>query len=458
MRLINQLVFVSLLSLLAASSTASVAQTLEQRPAPEAVQSAPNASQAASNEMPVVPAGTSLQVEVAHKYPMKVGEAIEGRLLHPIYVNNQLVVPSNTPLQGKVIALEPDKKTRLQGRLRGDFTPFHTAEVRFDQLVLPGGVVAISAAFAEKGAPVIHLSTPGVAPKTSFVAREWAQAKSQLHDRIAFFTAPGKGDRALQMLYHQLPYHPERIEAHTAWNFELTEPLTLPVAAINAPETAVAPPAGVHQPEAWWIHADLAGAVTSATAKPGDAVQALVIEPVYDKDRQMVVPQGSILVGHVTTAKAARPLGRNGKLRFTFQEIRFPEGVNRQVEGSLAGASTEKTQNLSLDAEGTITPRSQASAIAPLLLTMLAGRALDQDGNMYADTGVASNGFGVIGRIVGMAAGNRNIAAGIGFYAAGLSFYQNFLRSGHDVVFPKDTRIEIQTTPLRAPVLKPEGQ
>ena len=77
---------------------------------------------------------------------------------------------------------------------------------------------------------------------------------------------------------------------------------------------------------------------------------------------------------------------------------------------------------------------------------------------MTANTGVASNGFGLVGRIIGIAAGNRNFAAGIGFYAAGLSLYENFLRSGHDVVFPKDTRIEIETTPLRAPVLKPEGQ
>jgi len=58
------------------------------------------------------------------------------------------------------------------------------------------------------------------------------------------------------------------------------------------------------------------------------------------------------------------------------------------------------------------------------------------------------------GRVVGVAAGNRNLAAGLGFYAAGLSLYENFLHAGRDVVFPKDTRIEIETTPLRAPILK----
>ena len=129
-----------------------------------------------------------------------------------------------------------------------------------------------------------------------------------------------------------------------------------------------------------------------------------------------------------------------------------------EVEGALAGAATEKTQNLSLDAEGTISPRSQSSAIAPLLLTLLAGRALDEDGNLTTQTGVASNGFGLVGRIVGVAAGNRNFAAGLGYYAAALSFYDNFLHSGRDVVFARDTRIEIETTPLRAPVLTPGAQ
>jgi hypothetical protein len=83
---------------------------------------------------------------------------------------------------------------------------------------------------------------------------------------------------------------------------------------------------------------------------------------------------------------------------------------------------------------------------------------LDDDGNMTAQTGVASNGFGLVGRIVGVVARNRNVAAGIGYYAAALSVYENFLRPGHNVTFLKDTRIEIETNPLRAPVLKPTSQ
>jgi hypothetical protein len=429
------------------------AQSLEHRPAPQPEQPA---QQAAPVE-PVLAKGTSLQVEISRHYPVKVGEPIEAHLMHPIYAGGKLVVPQNTVLEGRVTALQPDTKMRWHARLRGDFTPYHNVQVQFDKLMLPSGAVPIAAADVANGAPVLRLSAPGVSPKQSFIARRWSEAKANMHDRIAYFTAPGKGDRALQMLYHQLPYHPERIAANTAWSFELTAPVDLPenTASLPAPAPTVS---GTGKAEVWSVNATLSRDLTSATAKPGDPVEALVVEPVFDKDNQLVVPQGSKLVGKVSIAKAARSFGRNGKLRFTFQQVQFPEGYHREVQGALAGAATEKTQNLSLDAEGTITPRNQSSVIAPLLLTLLAGRALDQDGNLTAGTGVASNGFGLVGRVVGIAAGDRNLAAGIGYYAAALSVYDNFLHSGRDVVFPRDTRIEIETTPLRAPVLKPQGQ
>jgi hypothetical protein len=439
------------------------AQTLQQRP-PEKPVTPPvtSAPQPLVPDKPVLPAGTSMQVEILRHYPMKTGIAIDGRLVYPLYSDGKLALPENTPVHGVVTALEPDSKERIEGRLQGDFTPFHIAMVRFDELTVDGESLHVSATGATTGAPVLRLAAAGAVPKQSLIARQWTQAKTRMHEQIAFFTDPGLGDRATQMLYRQLPYHPERIPAHTSWTFELAEPLTLPErpAEIADPDPAPASKTPVN-PETWSVHALLTAEVSSASAKPGDPVRALVVEPVLDKDKQLVIPQGSVLVGHVTTAKAARSLSRNGKLRFTFQQVQFPEGTGapaagQPVEGALAGATTQGAHSLDMDPEGTITPKNQSRVIAPLLLTLLAGRALDQDGNITAQTTVASNGFGLVGRIVGIAAGNRELAAGIGYYAAALSVYRNFLRSGHDVVFPKDTRIEILTTPLRAPVLKPE--
>lgn len=447
--------------LIAAALLAGVplhAQTLEPRPPslPAALPAAPSTITTAGAPPPagpVVPQGTNLQVQVSRPYPIKINQPIEGRLLFPVFVDGKLAVPEGTPLSGSVVALAPDRKARWHARLRGDFTPFHVAQVQFNEMLLPTGAVPISTGGATIGTPVLHLAAPGATAHRSLLSRYLKHAATQLHDRVAWFTARGFGDRALQLLYHQLPYHPERIEAKTAWSFDLQTPLALaPAAATPQPAD---PPAPNGKPETWSVHALLTAGLTSATARPGDPVNALVVEPVYDKDHQLVVPQDSVLEGKVTAAKPAHSLGRNGKLRFTFQRVLFPRGANQTVEGALAGATADRAQALTLDAEGTISPRNQSSAIAPLLLTLLAGRALDQDGNLTAQTGVASNGFGFVGRIVGVAAGSRNLAAGIGYYAAALSVYDNFLRPGRDVVFPKDTRIEIETTPLRAPVLTP---
>jgi hypothetical protein len=449
------LVAVSSLSLLplAAGQTLHLRQAAPPAPPVQAAPAPP------PPQKPVLPKGTSLQVEIERHYPMKAGETIEGSLMHPIYWDGKLAVPAHTRLRGRVVALEPNRKERWHSRLNGDFTPFHTPEVRFDEILLPDGPLKIPAAVAADGAPVLRLSAPGTGgKKRAFIAKEWQMAKTQLHDRIAFFTAPGKGDRLLQILYHQLPYHPERIEAHTAWSFELAAPVALPELPHKDPASLASATHTVGGRELWAIDAQLMSGVTSATAKPGDPVDALVVEPVYDKTHQVVVPQGAMLIGKVTTAKAARTLGRNGKLRFSFQQVRMPAGASQPVEGSLGGASVDKSQNLSLDAEGTVTPKNKSSAVAPLLLTVLAGRALDQDGSMTANNGVASNGFGAVGRVVGIFAGDPNLAAGLGYYAAGLSVYENFLHSGRDVVFPKDTRIEIETTPLNAHVLTPQGQ
>jgi hypothetical protein len=105
---------------------------------------------------------------------------------------------------------------------------------------------------------------------------------------------------------------------------------------------------------------------------------------------------------------------------------------------------------LQLDAEGGVQSKSRKGAAVPLALTFLAGRALDDDGSLAGNSAVASNGFGIVGRVVGIVASSRNLSAGIGFYAAALSFYERWVARGHDVTFPRDTRIEVTTSPSRS--------
>ena len=106
-----------------------------------------------------------------------------------------------------------------------------------------------------------------------------------------------------------------------------------------------------------------------------------------------------------------------------------------------------------MDSEGGIQPKAQNRVIVPLVLTLLAGRAFDDEGSRVGNSAVAS--IGIVGRVVGIVASSRNVAAGIGIYGAALSFYDLWLARGHNVVFVKNTRIEITTTPRRSPLNAP---
>jgi hypothetical protein len=397
-----------------------------------------------------VPTTTPLSVQLTQHVPMKVGEPLEGRLLYPIYVDNQVAIPAGSVLRGTVTRLESDRSHRIHSRLRGDFTPFHTPVVHFEDLVLPDGAVEpIASDSATDGVPILRLSPAPGQKKGSLISRQIAQEKQRLKDAASQITAPGRGDRLVQFLYTQLPYHPERIDSGTAWTVNLAQPLAIQVTNAPLPVTAKAdPPAESSQPE-WRLHAYLQQTISSANRKPGDSFEAMVSEPIFDSRHEVVVPQGSQLVGEITRSKPAKSFGRQGKLRFHFRELKLPSGFSQPVEGTLVGVDANKSADLQIDSEGGIAPRPQNRVVLPLVLTFLAGRAFDDDGSQLGHSAVASNGFGIVGRIVGIAASSKNVAAGIGFYGAALAFYDLWLAHGKNVVFVKNTRIDVTTTPGR---------
>jgi hypothetical protein len=392
---------------------------------------------------------TPLSIELPRHSPMRAGEPIQGRLLYPVYVGDKVALAKGSRFQGRITRLDSDRSRRIHSSLRGDFTPFHIPVVQFDQLLLQDGAVQpVSCSSARDGAVLMRLSPP--APKKgSLIRRQWSDLKQRVRETTAFFTAPGRGDRFVQVLYTQLPYHPQRIESGTTWTVELEQPLR-----VNLPDVPVADP--VKQPadpsNEWHLRAYLQQTISSARAKTGDTFHAYVAEPVFNSDHAVVVPEGSLLTGEITQAKPARSFGRQGRLRFHFRELKLPSGFSQPVEGTLSGVDSDKSAHLQMDPEGGVQPQSQNRVIVPLLLTLLAGRAFDDDDSRIFNSAVASNGFGIVGRVVGIAASSRNVAAGIGVYGAALSFYDLWLARGHDIVFPKNTRVEITTVPSRSPM------
>ena len=394
----------------------------------------------------VIPAGTPIQVKLTQHRPSKLGP-IQTTLMHAIYVGDILALPEGVTVSGRVTAFRPNTSARQDARLNADFTPYRTPVVQFESATLPGGTsLPFAATRATDGAPILHLAPRPARPRRAFVMQEIALLKSQLRDTGQAVVAPGLGDRLLQLLYHQLPYHPQRIEAGTSWVCELTSSLNLP--PINrAPSPLATPqlrPATAGPERKLLLHTYLNQRISSASTHSGDTFTATVAQPVIAPDRSTIVPQGAKLLGIVTRSRPAKSFGRAGVLRFNFRQLDLAGNPPQNITGSITGADSSASDNLQLDPEGGVTRRPQSRILVPLAMVFLAGRPLSDDWSAAGGAAVGSNGLGLFGRVIGIASTSRDLAAGIGFYGTAVSVYRRWIRRGPDVSFAKDTWIDVE--------------
>jgi hypothetical protein len=402
-------------------------------------------SQTGGNSL-TIPAGTPLEARLAQHAPMKVGTPLHATVAYPIYVHDVVALPAGTRLTGSIIALQPDKPRRVDARLNADLTPFHHPVVRFDHAELANGTsIALLTSQASDGAPLLHLTAPLQGKKRSLIGEQWDGLRQRMNDTKQAILGPDKGDRLLQLLYSQLPYHPERVETGTAWSCVLTEAIKLqPATGSHSAALIETKNQDPTEKPSLLLHAYLNQELSSKDAKAGQSFNATIAEPLRGPNDSLLVPEGAVLVGAVTRAHPAKSFGRGGVLRFDFRQLRLPEGERKQINGSLAGTDSAAGTKLQMDAEGEVKPQSQSKVLVPLALGLLASRPLDSDSSQLAGATVGSNGLGFAGRIVGMASASRNLAAGIGFYGTAVSVYRRWIQRGKDVEFPKYNRIDVE--------------
>ncbi len=424
----------------------------------------------------VLPAGTPLVASVPDHLPMRVGAPVDAQLLYPVYAENKLVLPQQTHLVGSVIDLRPDPSRRIRARLGGDFTPFHIPVVRFTELVLPDGArIPITTETSTDGAPIFRAVAPPAA-KGGFFRQQFDLGLAVARSDVALFTEPGKVDRLTQFVYNRLPYHPERIEKATAWTTEATAPISLPA----QPPTPASPPVPApakpkrhfweesapvetppdNAPGRWTIHAYLDQPLSSETSKTGQPIKATVASPIFDPDGNVAIPQGATLIGTIAKAQPARRFGRTGTLSFNFRQLTLPGGDPQNVETTLTGA--DSARDLALNSEGQVKSKPQDKISLPIILAIIASRPLDRGENGASDHQAGKSaasgaaGLGLVGTIIGLSGISPNAASGIGYYGTALAAYDRWIARGKKVVFPRDTRIVVQTVARRSAALHPD--
>jgi hypothetical protein len=381
---------------------------------------------------PGVPLRVMLERHVSIK---KVGEPIQGRLVEPIYIYDHVVLPAGSTVEGLIAKIGGvPAGRRIAAILSGNFTPPREVRAAFDAIQLKDG----------SRLPVHTVASLGTA-HTMRVVKSTAKAGLDGMDPAAAlaYKQPGKLSRLKSRMFSMLPYHRQGWSAGTLFSAALEEPLTLPQMASPA---SAAPAA----PEAQEVYARLLTPLSSATARKGSPVEAVVTRPVFSAAHTLLIPEGTRLTGEVVEAQHARMLHRNGKLLFVFHQIQPPAGAAQTTQGYIEGMDADFNAHLALDSEGAArVSSSKTRFIFPAMAAAVAGLSLHQDVNAQgvpdqdiggrAESGAV--GLGLIGTVLAQA--SRPLASTIAFSGAAFSIYTTFIARGSNVVLPLNTPVQV---------------
>lgn len=437
------------------SSEPAKSVTLEHRPKDARETPASPPQPVSENVNLTVPKGTPLEVALDREIRVrKAGEAISGKVIEPVYAFDKIVVPAGSVVTGKIDRVDGvSTGKRTAAALDANFTPTRKVHVTFDQLTLPGGkIIPIQTEVTSGTGQLLQMITAGGNSSEKKSAKDAAsqkveqakqEARQEWQAAMNEVQSPGKMHRFVRYAEGQLPVHAQYLEAGTAYTAELEQPLDFGTEALTpemAKSVTAAPPDGTV------VHALLMTPLSSATTPKGAEVEAIVSRPEFDGTR-LVVPQGSVLKGSVVQVEPARMPGRNGKLRIVYHELELPGGTQEKVDAILAGVQADSAAKMSLDTEGGAAAASPNSRFITTGITVgLAGFAFIGDsggGDLAHSSAGGAAGYKLIGIAVGLATRSQVFGMAMGAFGSARSIYSNFIARGHDVVFPKNTVMEI---------------
>ena len=435
----------------------------------------------------VVPQGSTLRIALDQRTRIShPGDVVHGKVVETVYAFDQPVIPAGSIATGHVIKVDPVSGVRrTMSYANGDFSPFHKYGVTFDTVTLPDGrQLPVATSVSAGTAQVVHLSTSAEKQKTAAQRAADAgkgkiqDAKDQIHESWEQVTAPGKMDRLKRYIVAQSPYRRQYIEPGTRFNADLDNAISFGEIQRSSDDfTALASAL----PTNTTLKARLTGEVSSATATRGTRVEAVLTEPLYSPAHQLILPVNSRIVGQVVQAKAAAKFHHNGELRLIFERIEIPAEAQRaaaetapkvvaqnnandarpelahrgnlRMTGNIEGVDVDRRDHMVLDEEGGArTTDSKTRYLSTGVAILLAAAAshpdsehgtVDNAGDPGVRTAAGGSGFRLVGALISLGAKSQPVSIVLGVYGASSSVYNNFLSRGHEVIFPKDTPLEI---------------
>ena len=418
----------------------------------------------------VVPAGVPLRVELDKSYRMRIGTAIEGHLTEPVYLIDHVAIPINSKVYGTITGKHAvNRQVRTAAMFNGDLTPLKNADVTFNDLQTPDGRhYSMETDATERTSKLVRMSKPEPAPDgathVTLGERVAAASRWTKEQTVATLNTPHKMDRAKQSLYAQIPVHPQDIWVGTQYDAELKQPLELTGQVSPAP---VAVADLDHLKLIGDMEVRLVDTVDSNTATAGMPVEAVPTQPLFAHEsaaapeppqdipdtssvhstsldsRKLLLPEGTHLIGSVVQSKAAGMFGQSGSLRLTFNKAQLPTGDRRVVHGRVIAVEGVRTDGIQIDEEGQIRANGPNRFLAPLTVGSLAAISDGPAAGLVREA-MAGNGLDLLTRVIGTAASNGGLISGFGYYEAGKVVFDTWIARGREVIFEKNTRMEIE--------------
>jgi hypothetical protein len=411
----------------------------------------------------VVEEGTPLRVALDRRVIIKrAGQPIEGVLVDPVFAYDRIVIPAGTRVLGHVAQrTRVSKKRHALAMVSGDFTPLHDILLQFETVVFADGrSLAVTTDVSPDTEQVTLKLADGAERKTNVLST----AAQEARQTVAVVTGPDKTERMKDAGLRALPYHPEFFSKGTIFTARLLTALDFGPATPTPRAEAGTMPA----PESI-LSARLVGAIDSRHATKDTIVDAVVTRPVFSAAHELILPAGTRLAGRVTFVKSARHFRRNGQLRFLFETVHAPGSESKTLLASLYSVEAGRTERLAVDEEGgakvTNSPtRFVAPALGTLALVGLSHGRLETDTDgagpeMQYGGPVSGSLAGFVGASltgVTIASLARPAAVALGVAGVVRTTYASVFAKGREVVFPADTRIQVQLAP--GPARTPPGR
>jgi len=358
-----------------------------------------------------------------------VGQPITAKLIEPVYAGEVLAIPAGATIKGHVSSISKVPMHKRVGRLLdGDFTPPKIAHVTFDQLVLSDGSVV--PVHSDSAVGIGRVANSRYLPKSQRpgVRQKLKAATAPLHE-------PNKLQRLGEAVVTSLPYHPEYIDQGTVFDTALLEPVSLLTEAAPTPAST--------QIASDYLNLHLLTPISSGTSTAGAQIEAVVSQPYYQADHQLLYPAGTILTGTVRKASSAGWMKKNGSIVFAFRSVQMPDGTTRDIHSTVGGIQAESSEGLDVGKEGEIkaTTSTFARILAPASLIGPSRAVSDStlQKTAWSRSGEGRKGFGLLG--AGAAQASVGTAIGFGYFGAAKKLCNAFLTKGSNVELPAHTPI-----------------